>query len=111
LPEIHGLLIYSHITEPSRTLPSRRRVTRQKAVKNMPNVPVRISSRIIVAAGAIVSIVGLAGCTIFSITPSGTISLHPVFTAVALIGIAIVIGSSFVEAGAEKNNRNSDDPY
>ena len=68
----------------------------------MVNLPVAINSGIIVATGAIVSITGLAGCAIFSITPSGTIGLHPVFTAIAVIGIAIVISSSFVEAGAAR---------
>lgn len=68
-----------------------------------------INSGIIVTAGAILSTVGLAGCAIFSITPSGTIGLHPVFTAVAVIGIVIVIGSSFVEARAAEKPQTTED--
>lgn len=77
----------------------------------MVNIPIMISSRIIVAIGVILSTIGLAGLAIFSITPSGTISLHPVFTAIAVIGIAIVIGSSFVEAGASRKSKKTDDLY
>lgn len=73
--------------------------------------PFMISGGIIAATGAIVSAIGLAGCTIFSIMPDGTISLHPVFAATAVIGIAIVIGSSFVEARAARKRPDSDDLF
>lgn len=77
----------------------------------MARLPFAKNSAIIAGTGALVSITGLAGCAIFSITPSGTIGLHPVFTAIAVIGIAIVISSSFVEAGASKKSQNPEDSY
>jgi hypothetical protein len=100
--------VVAKAAETSRTLPSG---GPESDGEKMIGMHTGINSGIILALGMIVSTVGLAGSAIYSITPEGTIGLHPVYTAVAVLGILIVIASSFVEAWKGKKTPDPDDLY
>jgi hypothetical protein len=79
----------------------------------MTGIRIAIGSGVIAAIGTLVAIIGITGCTVYSITPSASTGTYhyPAFMAISVIGIAIVIGSSFVEAGSARKRESADDCY